>query len=1227
MSGKRLNPFQHALARPDTYIGSVKTINRECWVYESAIDAIEGGGSEASNGGKAKNRIIKKMIKYNPGLERIFVEVKSNVEDNKWRSEKKGLQMKKIEVTFNTDPDDDDFGEITILNDGYFISAEKSTYKYEDYRSGKTIEEELYPAEVFFGEMLAGTNFDDGDEERKTSGRNGMGAKATNIFSTRFTVEHFDPTLKLVFKQVYTDHGRTRSTPTLTSSKNKNGYTKISFIPDYEYFGYPGLDDDLTALFRRHLVDCSMITGIPVTLNGEKLSVKNLESYAKLYFPSNNLLSFTSKFGDECVIVEGDIPTVNAMNEVAHVSFINGIYTKDGGLHVDAWSEKIFRFLVQEFNNRKPKKGEKEALKATGKQMYPYFVIFIRAEISKPTFDSQTKDRLNGPEFKLCDAKDAKEFNEEIREKIVTKMLKWDFVELLEEKLSFEQDSSRSKKERVNKNLALGKKASDANEAGKKKAMDCTLYITEGLSAKAFAETLTSKQENGSDYFGSLALKGKFINVQNATFSEINENLEVQLFKQLLGLIFGVDYSTVASRKTLRYGRVCILTDADDDGIHIQGLVLNFFYKYWPSLFVPLDEPISEKFKQRTFVCSLSTAVTTVSKKGGKKNDVTMYYSNPSFRKWFDNLESTKGYEIKYFKGLGTHKPGDHERYLKDLKIVEYTLDGNEPDMMDLGFNKDMSHDRKSWITHGMKEPGTINLEEDLYKEFAIEGELPLSLFVDDKLIIYHRMVLRRAIPCLYDSFKEGQRKIFYGITHDADAKKGTVGVENLTGSIKKLTGYHHGADSLEGGIKNMAMGFVGSNNIPLLVNAGEFGTRVRGGKDAAAARYIETRCEDITDILFSSADEPLYENNVEDNKPVEYKYYMPIMPLILINGADGIASGFSSNIPCYNPDDLLAWIVEWLTDRKAPGTGGAVDKLAPLKPWYKGYKGEIELVKPKNSDKYTGWISKGILEEEFTTLKNGKTKPTGWWVIKECPIGYWTEDLKIYIEKMAGKVSLEAPKKKTSKAKKEPKKEVKLEKCLNDEKRGTCPLNEVLWYIQPTADFTPDINVPKNFKILQKKYSLTNMVVIDENDYPRRYDSAEALLHDWCVKRFEYYGLRKSYWMNFYIKELIQEKNRYEFVKAVQEGNLNMQQDDELIESDMIAMGLEKVDESFNYLLSMQMRSMTLRKMNDILEEIEKIQTKLDVITKHTKESLWKEDLASFKVGYAKFLKTRKEN
>lgn len=1219
---QRLNPFQHALKRPDTYIGSAKTISTEVWLYDDETSTS-----------------IQKKIRYNPGLFQIVREILSNAIDNVWRSNSSDSKtpVKKIELRV-----DSESGEIAVWNDGYCIPVHEEDWEYTDHRTGKVHTDVLYPAEVFFGDMFAGTNLND-DEIRKTSGRNGMGAKATNVFSTRFTVECTNPADKAKFTQVYSNNGTEREDPEVEKYTSKTGYTLVSFIPDYKYFQYPDassprLDENFIAVLKLYAYEVAMITGVRVDfiLDGEVHTIKisSLEKYVRLFYPDtteSKLISLKSPSGDECVLVEGDVPEIDAAEDISQISFVNGIRTEKGGIHVWEWRDSVISTIVRAFNSRKAKKGS-EPLKTSAKEIYPYFRLFVRVEVDRPRFASQTKDELteifnekgDSIDYKIFNSRSKKEKDEwmKLLDASVKKILKWNFIFLLEEKLLAKIDRSLLRKDKKVKNRVNNPKADDANKAGTKESEKCTGHITEGASAKAFVVRGIASVQGGQDYNGAIPIKGKFLNVQNASIRAINQNKEVQELKTFFGLRHGVDYSKDENFKTLRYGRVCIVSDADDDGIHIRGLLLNFFYRSYPGLI------------ERGYVTSFSTAVAAVVFKTAK-TPREMFFSNPEFREWYEALTPKQKQSLKdvsYYKGLGSIPPRDAPGYFSNPKVVEYFMEGDEDDYMDLGFNEKSSDWRKEWITRDMASDTEVSESEDeiditegdseddeesddddsdestsdtgtvvavKQPPFVYEGKLGLSSFVDHQLIIYHKMALRRALPGIWDGLKESQRKVLFGIS-SRNFKK-PKGLEQVSGAIKELTNYHHGAKSLTDTAVKMGQRFVGTNNIPLLVDEGEFGTRLEGGADAAAPRYLATTIESIVKVIFNPLDEPLLERLVEDDETVEFRTYMPIIPMILVNGSKGIASGFATDIPAHNPLDIVAWIEAWLD--------GDVSEVPDLVPWYRGFTGEIELIK-KGSVR--SWKSKGILEQ-------GTGKDKGWWHIRELPIGLWTKKFESWLGYLSGDPPAAGSKMK------------KIDVvCIRAYKAYNGP-NSVHFKIQPTKDFIPDMDTVGNLKVMQKTKT-PNMVAIDESNYPHKFKSAESILKFFCPTRLEYYQRRKDYILGTLKKDLTKASNRYRYVKAVVDKKLNMYQSDEELDRvmeeewkfDRLVSGAESNTPSYDYLLSMQMRSMTKKKLEELKKEQEDLEKKIKILKGKSSKDLWREDLEEFKVQYAKFVKTR---
>lgn len=1135
-TGHMLSKRQHILHRPQMYVGNIRNVETEMMVYQN-------------------NEIVPKRIEYNEALDRIVLEILSNAMDNKWVSDQVGKKMTYISVDVQED------GRTTIANDGNFIPIVLTKYELEDERNPEnTITQEMYPPQCFFGEFLSGTNYDmDGSgEKRRTSGLNGLGSKLTNVFSKEFKVTCLDPERKKKYEQTFKNNASVKPAPKITSYNLKKGMTQIEFLPDFSQFGVENYSEDFLALFKKHCVDCSMFIGIAITFNGEKINVRNLQQYSKLYLqPDVKSVHFKS---DESEVVITEQSERTAMKKgFRQVSFVNGIITIEGGVHVDAWVNAILvpiRNMVNELF--KPKKNEKtKQIKINLEQLKKYFFVFVKCEVDKPEFGSQSKHKLLHPKPQVAKPSDVE----------LKKILKWDFVEYLKNEIKSQEDRKIAKTDGKQRFIGLGKNADDANWAGGKNRKKCTLLLTEGLSAKGFVTPGIDDLPNGYDMYGSLALRGKPVNVTNNSVLKVNENAEIQLIKKMLGLEHGADYSKDSEFDKLRYGQVVLLCDADDDGIHISGLLLNYFWREFPELFA------------RNYVKSLSTPSVRILNKG------LTFYTHAQFKKWEQQNRDKEGKpKIRYYKGLGSNTPKDSQEIFKDQKLITYYEPENDIEYyMDLGFNDKFSDNRKEWLTNYDPQSEIYEMEDGklVKKEIdVVEGNQSLTDFVDTKLILYHKRNLDRTLPNAIDGLKESQRKILY--TCMEGKTKESVKVVQLAGAVMEKTLYHHGDASLHGAITKMAQGFVGSNNIPLLFNDGQFGSREQGGEDAASPRYIFTRLENIVRKIYREEDDALLTYVEDEGKTIEPVNYVPIIPMILVNGAKGIASGFATDILSYNPETLVEWIEKWIHEKEK---NEQLEK-PKLIPWWRNYKGEVTL---KETGKVQTVTTRGLMHKEGNTYH-----------VTELPVKVWTNKFKEYIE-------TEFLKEKHI---------TKLEK-----KRGN---NEVHFVITPSRDFIPDIDA--NMKMMTKSVKLSTMVALFD-DKPKKYETPEEIIEDFCGVRYELYQKRKEHLLKRYRTELRKDKNKYKFITEIINKTLVIfnREEQELFEE----MRNKKYDEEpgnepFGYLINMSIRSMTKQRLEVLKKSINSLKQKILNLQQKSPGRLWSDDLEEFKTEYSKFLKTR---
>ena len=287
-----------------------------------------------------------------------------------------------------------------------------------------------------------------------------------------------------------------------------------------------------------------------------------------------------------------------------------------------------------------------------------------------------------------------------------------------------------------------------------------------------------------------------------------------------------------------------------------------------------------------------------------------------------------------------------------------------------MAFNKKKAEERKNWLMNF--DPNTPPLNLDVSK-------ITYNKFINRELILFSMYDNQRSIPSVCDGLKPSERKILYGCFKKNLREE--IKVAQLVGYISEHTAYKHGEQSLAGTIVAMAQNFVGSNNINLLMPNGQFGTRNKGGKDCASPRYIFTELNKVTRHLFNQNDSPLMDYIFEEGQKIEPNWYLPIIPMILVNGCEGIGTGWRSQLPCFNPHEIVKSLKSKLKG----------NEFLKLEPWYKGYQGEIK----ENPNKEGHYIVKG--KYHWSDEDPNKV------IITEIPIKKWTENYKYFLQELMG--------------------------------------------------------------------------------------------------------------------------------------------------------------------------------------------------------------------------------
>lgn len=262
------------------------------------------------------------------------------------------------------------------------------------------------------------------------------------------------------------------------------------------------------------------------------------------------------------------------------------------------------------------------------------------------------------------------------------------------------------------------------------------------------------------------------------------------------------------------------------------------------------------------------------------------------------------------------------------------TCSAGDRQLIDLVFNKKKADDRKEWLRGFVVSRACVlpqNMSSRLYSQPGTYldpsiKEIPIQDFINRELILFSMADNMRSIPSVVDGLKPGQRKVLYGCFKKN--LKGEIKVAQLVGYISEVTAYHHGEQALAGTIVGLAQVFVGNNNLNTLLPNGQFGTRLQGGKDSASPRYIYTALAPITRAVFNKHDDAVLDYLNEDGATIEPTWYMPTLPMLLVNGSDGIGTGWSSSVPNYNPSDIIANL-----RRKMAG-----EPMERMMPWFRGF-------------------------------------------------------------------------------------------------------------------------------------------------------------------------------------------------------------------------------------------------------------------------------------------------
>lgn len=1167
-----LTDVEHVYQIPDTYIGSTEPETR----VEYLLDI-------------QNLKLVMAEISLSRGIERLFLEILSNAGDNADNSRRAGVNPGSIDITM-------DRKWIRIRNGGQAIPVTESTSS-----PGKLV------PDVIFGKLRSSSNYD-ATVVRMGCGRNGFGAKLTNIFSKAFKVTVGDNVNKRLYNGAWENNMKNGPMSKVESYYEPYGFVEICWYLDFERFGLKEYPDEAFALFARYAADFSLTCKIPVSFNGVKIDVRNIRNYAKLYFNEeqcdkailhyewngankdhpNGLSPFGASGSKECerLISEAKkadhIPIIELMildtpDEGVCLSYVNGLLTIDGGVHVqEAFSSLSTQILeiVNTSAEKKKKKDDTKTPKLNIEDIKRHTSIILNCRLPDPKYTSQSKTRVSNPKPHIS-----------IPKKMIDDVLKWDLITRLYAALEEKMFNALKKTNggRV-KHIQIDS-GEDANFAGTEKSGDCILYLVEGKSAAAYPRNRITASPGGKDLGGYYPLRGKFMNVRNFNLVKVAENKEVIAIKKLVGLREGLDYSQVENAITLRYGFIMICVDADSDGFHIASLLINYIHKFFAGLLA------------MGRVAILRTPTVRIYDSRG--NIIHRFYSASEFTRWEtaqkSKPEGMKGLRIVYYKGLAKSSNAEIKDDIATAPVVSVIYDEEADNSLSLAFEKGLANKRKEWIAKWREVSG---VDDITFEGTGIFRQQKITDFINRELIDYTKDALFRAIPSQDDGLKRSHRQALYaGLKYFKFGRKSEEpNVARFAAFAANETNYHHGETSMCDTIIKMAQNFTGSNNLPFFRGIGQFGDREDLGEHAGSPRYLHVNMPAYTPLLYDEELIGCIPKRVIEGDEVEPMYVPAVIPMHLINGALGIATGYSSFIPNHSYYDIIGWC-------KNRCINPILNGKTIIKPWYKNFNGTIEFMENKSivdgeDDNEDIEEPEDDPEEDETSraMRKVSRKKASLSIITrgKCEVSNSRVNVNINITEVPIMMSALKYKNFLSGLVKE-----KIIADFNNKSNE----NSVNFFIK---GWNPKAGGAVNFKNLHLEHSLplTNITLIDENGYPTKYKNTNDVLEVYAKRMLDLYGKVKENRIRV-LKEKIEDLNyRIRFISLVLDGKIVVFK---RAKKDVLAdMAAQKPPIPERYFTSVKLYECTKEELDASRDEITKYNKDYESTLKLTSEQLW---------------------
>ena len=1105
---KQLEPIEHVLQNPDMYFGDIK------------ISVINGFCYD-----ELTNIVYKERVMVSSVLLKMVDEILMNASDNAIKSQRSKTKMSYINVFI-----DENKGLISIANNGLSIPIKQ--------RDGK------YLPEIAFTNLFSSSNF---NNNRVGAGKNGVGASITNVMSIAFLIEvrcddvYYRQTIKHNCKQI--------DEPFIQQSQGEN-FVKISFVPDFKtIMSISNVQTNAKQLFvntvkfiKKRILDVNMLMssyGITTSINNCQLPRLTLRQYANMFMTTHddNWLEFKQK-SFELLIKPGTDKLI--------ITFVNNIAVS-AGVHI-----KNILTQIEQYVAKKLKTTDAKTIKNN-------LTIFMKCSLTNPMFEGQSKTRLQT----------ASDIN--------TIKLSSTELAMIYNNIDFDEIVNGKKINDINKTIKpkRGKliidKLNDAHLAGTRRSKECSLFLCEGDSAAKLAKDGIAKL--GHDLFGVYPLGGKPLNVRDKNVITLEKNKTVVNLSKILGLPLRTK-KQIEKREldlsTLRYGKIVMLKDADTDGAHIMALVINLLQQLYPELLnikgffnefiTPMIKLVVPKRMNISVDTKLAGTVITTT-----QNIILPFYNTNDYNKFINEHPECKRLQPMYIKGLGGHNTADTNEYFKHYlnNVVGIHMDEQADEMLEIAFKDKLSNKRKEILA-------TRTGDQCLPR--YVGQDINCSDFIKNDWLDYSYDNCMRSIPSVVDGLKPSQRKVLYVMLNNF--KPGVSNCENnqshfkkvfqICGQVAQQGYYHHGDQSLNETIIRMAQDFCGSNNLPLLAYSGSFGSRDMNGDDAGAPRYISATIHEITRLIYPKVDDCLLTPNIEDNNEVEPVYYVPIVPMVFINGAKGIGTGYSTDILQHNPLDIIDIVKNVLGTKQTNSLNGSkMTLLRHFKPWYRSYKGELYY-----DEMFTKCYINGVFEIVNTTTVH----------ITEIP---FTVSKQAFIKKLQTLYTNGV--------------------IVDYIENKSDSINDFDFVVRYAQQITYDDVY--NTLPLYDSITINNIVAISHKHSITKYKCDLDMFIEWFKVREELYTLRKQKTETDYQNKISFMSEKARFIKDVIEERIILKKRPKQdIIKDMLQMDYHNCD----YLLNLPIASLTKEKYDELLNELDKITNEYNAYKKLSIYDIW---------------------